>query len=159
MNKQTNLLKIVPILLFAVLAVSVLQILYAGAGVYESLTERENSGRIGRTAVQYVTVRLQQAGAGTLAVEEFCGIPSLAVYESIDGTAYCTRIYCHDGYLRELFSAADAEMDPSAGEKLMPMDEFLPSEKDGLLTFTLTADGVSVTSFYDPGIKWKEAAP
>ena len=44
---------------------------------------------------------------------------ALVLAEEIDGETYLTRIYYHDGYIRELFCAADAEMEPGDGEQII----------------------------------------
>lgn len=156
MNRTSNMIRLVPMLLFAVLAVTVLHVLYAGAELSESLTVREQEGRISGTAAQYVTVRLDQAGTESVFVGEFSGIPTLHFTETIDGETYLTRVYCHDGYLRELFCAADQDMRPDDGEKLMPLDKLTFSEENGLLTIVLTED---VTVLYDLSGRRKGAAP
>ena len=40
-----------------------------------------------------------------------------------DGTGYITRVYCYDGYLMELFTAADTLLLPESGKKILEMGE------------------------------------
>ena len=54
-----------------------------------------------------------------MSVEDFGGRDALVLAEEIDGETYLTRIYYHDGYIRELFCAADAEMEPGDGEQII----------------------------------------
>ncbi|MBQ8333109.1 MAG: DUF4860 domain-containing protein [Clostridia bacterium] len=156
MNRKHTMTVIVPVLLFAVLAVLLLHVLYSGAEITGRLTAREQEGRTLRTAVQYVNMRLDQAQ--NVSVGAFCGIAALEFTETHEGTAYLTRVYCYDGYLRELFCEADVELEPDAGEKLLPLDAFVPSDEDGLLTAELTADGETVVIQYNLRGRRKGAA-
>ena len=96
------------LLLFCVFAVCVLSVLLTGAGAYRRLTERDRVSYDRRTAAQYIAEKVRQADTwDDVSVEE------------IDGETYLTRIYYHDGYIRELFCAADAEMEPGDGEQII----------------------------------------
>ena len=112
--KITDLLALT---VFAAFAVCVLVVLLSGARVYKTLVQRgEDSFRL-RTATQYVATRVRQAEDVTVA--DFDGYEALHIREEIDGAVYVTRIYCCDGYLRELFCAQSAELSPEDGEKIM----------------------------------------
>ena len=63
------------------------------------------------------------------------GPDALLLYEEIEGTTYVTRVYCYDGYLRELFSAADAQLLPADGEKVLEMQNL-----------TLSSDGQGISA-------------
>ena len=157
MNRETNLPRLFVLLLIAVLAASILCVLYAGTGLAGALTANERNSGISRTAGQYITVRLGQAENNSVAVGKLNGIPALEFSENIDGTVYLTRIYCYEGYLRELFCAADQAMEPDAGEKLMPMEQFIPSAENGLLTIRLTVEGRDERILYALSVKQEEA--
>ena len=49
-------------------------------------------------------------------------------------STYETRIYCHEGVLRELLTAGDSEFDPEDGEAICEMSAFTPSLEGQLLT-------------------------
>ena len=57
--------------------------------------------------------------------------------EEIDGAAYVTRIYCHDGYLRELFSAEAIMFEPEDGERIMPAESVEFVLQNGMLKMTV----------------------
>ena len=80
---------------------------------------------------------------------DFQGCDALELTETIDGTPYITRVYCYDGYLRELFSAAEAQMTPADGEKVLEAQALTVEWMNGdggeqLLEMELTnADGTT----------------
>ena len=125
-----------PTVLLAVLAAAVLTVLLAGAGIYQDLVRRNGELYPERTAGRYIAARVQRA-AGPVETADFDGCQALMLREKLDGEVYLTRIYCYDGWMRELFSAAGSGMTPEDGEKLVPVDSLIFSEEDGLLTVTL----------------------
>lgn len=146
MNREERKTKIgsaLALLLFGIFAVCVLAVLLGGANVYRNLTERGTSGHDDRTAVQYLTTRVRQADAAdSLRVESFDGLDALVASEEIDGEWYETRIYCHNGYIRELFAAAQSDLVPEDGNPVIPAAE-LSVEKSGaqLQMEILSTDG------------------
>ncbi len=136
-----NITGLAALLLFGVFAVCILFVLLTGAGSYQRLVERDQSAYSRRTAAQYITTRIRQSdGAGRVTVGEFGGADALILTEKIDGVEFCTRIYCHDGVLRELFTLAEEEFEPRDGEELLPV-QYLELELEGrLLTVVITND-------------------
>jgi len=139
-SSKNHILGLLPLLLFALLSACVLTVLLTGAEIYGNIGERGNTSYVNRTAAQYISVKVKQASESenTIDVEDFGGETALALRESIDGEQYVTRIYCYDGYLRELFSHELIEMAPEDGEKLLEMSELSAINENGLLTITLT---------------------
>mgnify|MGYP000003575306 FL=1 len=138
------------LLLLLVFAVCVLSVLLTGADTYQTLTRRDQDSYDRRTAAQYLATRVRQADrADGIAVADFQGCDALELTETIDGTPYITRVYCYDGYLRELFSAAEAQMTPADGEKVLEAQALTVEWMDGnggeqLLEMELTnADGTT----------------
>lgn len=118
--KHTKLGGLMALVLFGLFAVCILSVILTGAGVYRKLTERDQVTYEKRTAVQYLTTKVRQADtAGWISAEEFEGLEALVISEDIGGTVYKTWIYCYDGYIRELFAAADSQMTLDTGEKVM----------------------------------------
>ena len=114
------------LLLLCVFAACVLSVLLAGAGTYRKLTARDRASYDSRTATQYLATRIRQADRqGAVSVRAFEGRDALVLTEEIDGELYETRIYYCDGYLRELFTAAGADLLPEDGEKILPAGSFL----------------------------------
>ena len=119
------------LLLLCVFAACVLSVLLAGAGTYRRLTERDRASYDSRTATQYLATRIRQADRqGAVSVRAFEGRDALVLTEEIDGELYETRIYYCDGYLRELFTVAGADLAPEDGEKILPAGSFLAYADD-----------------------------
>lgn len=125
--------------MFGVFAVGILSVLLAGAGAYQRLTERDGLAYDSRTCAQYVATKVRQAGApGAVRVESFGGVDALVIVQVYDGVEYWNRIYCHDGWLKELFTAAEGEFAPEDGEKILPAQKLELERQGGLLCIELT---------------------
>ncbi len=142
-SSRTRLAGVVPFLLFAVLAVSVLTVLMTGAEQYGNLTDRDQRTFAQRTAGQYVRTKLRQT-SGEIAAAEFCGTSAVSIRETVGEFSCVTWIYCHEGWLRELFTLAGEEMPLDAGEKIIEMEALDATLVDGLLHVTLTDGGGNV---------------
>ena len=130
------------LVLFGVFAGCVLGVLLTGADAYQRLTARGQTAFDERTAAQYLTTRVRQADtAGGVAVGKFAGredIDTLLLEETIDGERYCTRVYCWEGYLCELYGAADEAFSPEDGEKVLELQALSLSLTGGSLQAELT---------------------
>lgn len=108
------------LLLLGVFGVCVLSVLLTGADAYRGLTERDQAAYGRRTAAQYLTTRVRQADRWNgVSVEAFGEREALALTEEIDGETYVTWVYYDDGYIRELFTFAGADLTPEDGEKII----------------------------------------
>jgi hypothetical protein len=130
------------LLLFGVFAACVLSVLLLGADAYRKLTERDRTSYDQRTAVQYLATKVRQADrTGAVTVENFQGVEALVLSEDLDGETYLTRVYCYDGYLRELSAEAGAELSPEDGEQVLAADSLLVEERGNALWLRLETDG------------------
>jgi len=131
------------LLLFSVFALCILAVLLTGTDAYRHLTVRDAASYDTRTAEQYLIMRVRQSDVwGDLRVEEFNGVDALVFFETIDGERYKTRVYCFDGYLRELFTAAGEDFLPEDGEEILPAEALSFTLKGQTLTAELTdSDG------------------
>ena len=126
------------VLLLAVFAACLVLVLLTGAQVYQRLSQRDDAAYTWRTAGQYVSAKVRQEDRiDAVSVEEFDGRAALVLQENIDDEVYFTRIYCCDGYLRELFSPSDVELAAEDGEKVLPMHDFSVMLDEDMLTFVL----------------------
>lgn len=145
-QKIQKLSSLLALLLLGVFAVCILSVLLTGARSYERLAERSAATFERRTAAQYLATKVRQAdGAGRVFAGAFDASDAdadegntLFLEESIGGAAYCTRIYCHGGYIRELLTAADADMTPEDGEKILQADGLRFTAADGRITAKIT---------------------
>lgn len=131
-EKTSKITDLLALLVFTVFAVCVLLVLLTGAKVYRQLVSTGSESYEARTAIQYVATRVRQAEAVT--VEDFGGCNALVAWEAIDGEPYLTRVYCHDGYIRELFCAEKAALSPEDGEKIMEAENLSFSLEKSILT-------------------------
>ena len=125
-QKFQRLTGLMALLVFAVLAFCVMLVLLSGADVYQRLTEEGESQYQRRTAAQYITTRVRQAES--VRVEDFGGEKALVFPETVNGRVYLTRVYCYDGYLRELFSVNGYDPGAEFGEKILPVEQFLATD-------------------------------
>ena len=133
-TKEFHINGILVLVLFGVFSVSILLVLLSGAEAYRRLTNRGQESYVARTVPQYITTKVRQADeTGRISVGAIGGTQTLELKEEIDGTTYVTRIYCHGGYLRELFSAEVITLKPEDGEQIMPAEEVEFVLQDGML--------------------------
>lgn len=143
-EKKQHMSGVLVLLLFAVFAVCLMMVLLTGAGVYQRTVERDLAGYEVRTARQYLASRVRQSDrADSVMVSSFTwgeGDDTLTLTQYYEGDVYYTRLYVYDGYLRELFCAAEDTFLPEDGEKVLPAGDvsFSYEEKLQLLTVALT---------------------
>lgn len=132
------------LLLFGVFAVCVLIVLLTGARAYRGLTERDRAAYDRRTCVQYIATKVRQGDlTGGIAVEPFGNGAALCLK---DPGGFITRLYCHDGWLMELYTFADGALEPQDGEKVMPLEGLALTLEDGFLTAEIQlGEGVTDT--------------
>ena len=134
------------LLLFSVFAACVLLVLLTGAGSYQRLTKRDAKNYDQRICVQYLAAKVRHAEQlDGIFVGNFDGIPAksgdtLFLTEDVDGETYWTRIYYEDGYVRELYAAADETFEKEDGEPVLAARS---------LTFQLSADGLLMAATVD----------
>lgn len=126
--KITDLLSLTVLAVFALCA---LLVLLLGGRVYRNLTETAAESYCSRTACQYLSTRVQQAGE--VSVADFGGSHALVIREEIGGRVYLTRIYCHDGWLRELYCAESNQLQPADGEKILEAESLTLLLEEGVL--------------------------
>ena len=137
--KKTITSAVAAVLLLAVFATGVLAVLLSGANIYRSLVQRDETAYDSRTGSQYLLSKLRQIPEpGAVRVAEFGQTEALMITQVVEGESYVTRIYCHNGWLMELFSAADGEFSPEDGEKILPASKLQVSQQGGLLTVVVT---------------------
>lgn len=136
--KRNSIYSVAPLLLFMIFTTCIVTVLLIGAHAYQSFTKRDQSAFERRTIVQYLTtrIRLNDVTEGVL-VGTFAGKDTLFLCETLNDKTYYTRIYCHDGYLRELFSEANMVFNPEAGEKILELKDLQFCLTEKLLTITI----------------------
>ena len=132
---------LVVLLLFGVFAVCVLSVLLTGADAYQRLSERDRVSYDQRTVTQYLSMRVRQADRlGGVETEMFESCPALILKEEYDGVVYETRVYCYDGYIRELFTGEDSDLLPEDGEKILPAQSLLAEQEGSTLVLRVMTE-------------------
>lgn len=143
-QREGQLDGLLALLLLGVFALCILAVLLTGAGVYQRLTERGRTSGDSRTAAQYVATRVRQADAvGAVALEPFGDGDALVLTEDLEGTVCRTWVYCHEGWLRELFGDAAGDFAPEDGEKVLAAENLDLTLRDGCLTADITVAGAT----------------
>jgi len=138
-QKQLKMGSLLALMVFGVFAACLLFLLLTGADVYQKMRQRDTATYESRTAVQYMTTRVRQADrAESIVAEAFDGLDALVLQEEIEGETYETKLYCYDGWLTELYAAADSDLSPADGEKILELKGLELSLQDGLLQAKLT---------------------
>ena len=104
---------------FSVFAFCVPAVVLYGARVYRDLTALSAENAETRTAALYLSGKIRQAArSDAVTVCRFGDGDCLLIPETHDGARYQTRVYCHDGWLTELYGEAESRYAPEEGEKL-----------------------------------------
>jgi hypothetical protein len=136
------------LLLLAVFAVGIFAVLISGATGYKKITAGGSEVYNQRTCVQYISTKLRQAtGAQAVELADFGDGTALLIHQQVDSVDYVNRIYCSNGYLMELFSAADGDFSPEDGEPLLELQAMDICRDGGLLSFELVETDGSTVSF------------
>ena len=92
-----------------------------GAKVYEDVSRGSEENFARRTAVAYLANQLHRADVpGGIALSTFGGGDALKISTE---EGYSTYIYCHGGFLRELYAADDVDFSPEDGTALVECGE------------------------------------
>lgn len=138
-NNKSHMEGLLVLLLFGIFAVCILAVLLTGAGAYERLVQRGRQTYAERTVPQYISTKVRQADAEeAVNIGMLDGIEVLELSEQINGERYITRIYCYDGYLRELFSTANGNFKPEDGESIIAAEQADYFMQDNCLTVEVT---------------------
>jgi len=118
-----NIDTIFVLIVFSIFAFSVLMVLMLGASVYRNINDISREGQREHTALSYIWTKTKNYDdAGSITVGDFNGIPTLFIYEQIGETKFRTAIYNYDGWLCELYSKADLDFSPGAGDRIIQIE-------------------------------------
>ena len=122
--------------LFAVFAVSASLLIAFGAGIYRKTIDSMDRHYNLSTASAFITEKLHQHDeSGDVRIKSFGDGDALVLLESYGDETYCNYIYMYNGYLKELFTAADVNLSPEAGEDILPVSEFkVGLDSEGLVS-------------------------
>ena len=139
-QKSFRITQVMALLCLTVFALCLLLVLLSGASCYRALVERSEASYARRTALQYLTTRVRQAER--VHIGELEGCEALILEEELDGECYTTRVYCYEGWLRELYTVPGAELPARAGTPILETGELSLRQEGSLLTVTLGAEQI-----------------
>lgn len=132
---EKSISSVAALMLLAVFSLSVLGVLLGGVRVYKNLTEQGANDYNRRTCLQFLSTKLKQAQTpDSLEIRKFGDGDALFILEIYGKRTFVTRIYCHNGWLMELFTLDEEGFAPEDGEKILPLDDLKITECEGLLT-------------------------
>ena len=144
MNRSNSRRYIVDILfvltLFAVFSISMVFLLATGSDVYKNVVDSIDENYDARTSGAYLINKIRQGDEqGSISIGTFGGNDAVIISEEVDNVIYCTYLYSHDGYIKELYTRQSLDFDPSLGNNIMPIDDFKVERiTDTLYSFDIT---------------------
>lgn len=140
-EKENHTIDLVFVLsLFAVFTISALILILLCSRSYQSIVDKMDGNYETRISYAYITEKIRSLNtADAISVGEFGDGYALYLKEDISGQTYHTVIYSYEGSLRELFCREDANLQPSAGQEIMDLDELSFNRMEGdVIHITLT---------------------
>ena len=120
-------------LLLGMFAVFSTLMVLLGAQLYRGIVDQTEIHNARRVLYSYVNNAVRGNNAADLIrTEKIGGVDALVFDWFVDDEHYETRVYCHEGTLRELFSEAGQAFEPDYGEIICRAEAFRP-EMDGSL--------------------------
>lgn len=153
MNEKNNR-HIVDILfviaLFGIFVLSAVFLISIGANIYSKTMSNMNSNFNSRTAVAYITEKVRQSDTtDSISIGSFDGNNAIIISSTINDKEYTTYIYEFGGKLMELMVRSDLTLSPSAGQKLLDVNEFtITSVNPNLAHISLRLDNDEDYDFY-----------
>ena len=133
-RRHKGISSLAALLMLLVFAVALLAVLLGGANVYDRLTARDSESYDSRTCVQYLTTKVRQSeNAACLSLTQFGDGDCLTITEHINGVAFTTQVYCHDGWVMELFTLKGAGLPPEGGAKIIQAQALTLTQEGSLL--------------------------
>lgn len=164
-KSKRSISSLAPFILLFVLTTCLLSVLLSGADLYQTINRRDQTSYDQRTLVQYLTTKVRQNDVtDQIFVADFDSSSgasfgnTLHIYEEIDGRTFCTRIYCHNGYLYELFAAGGTDFSMTDGQPLLPVTDLDFSIDQMLLKIDVKYDEEHSDTFYIDLRSGEEAA-
>lgn len=151
LKRQKSIVDVIfMITVFGVFMLSALFVVLFGAKIYKRTAHDMSVNFNSRTALAYVTEKVHQhdrRGGVDITIKD--GKPVLKLTQYINSDEYCTYLYEHDGYLKELTAKGDVGLVKSAGKEILKISEFTAQkENDSLYRFEIMDDEGNATQFY-----------
>ncbi len=141
------------IALFCVFVISMLSIIIMGANIYKGITRRMDMNSTKRISTSYVGTKLRQMDIlNAIYTEELSGKQALVLEQTLNGSAYQTWIFHHDGKLKEIFVGKGDPVNPAIGQTILEITGFdIKMADNNLFVFSyLDGYGRSTQLFFSP---------
>ena len=151
LKRQKSIVDVIfMIAVFGVFMLSALFVVLFGAKIYKRTAHDMTANFNSRTSLAYVTEKIHQHDRkGGVDITIADGKPLLKLTQYINSDEYCTYLYEHDGYLKELTAKGDIQLVKNAGKNILPISSFdAVKVSDSLYFFTMADAEGNVTRFY-----------
>ncbi|MDR0310300.1 MAG: DUF4860 domain-containing protein [Acidobacteriota bacterium] len=112
----------------------------AGYGSFSRMNKSQDECLNTRVAMNYVSMSIRRYDTkGAVRVDNSPSGTRLVLGEDIDGESYETRIYLHDGYLRESFVPAETPFNEEYGFEIIPLDSFVIKRENNIIEIELSS--------------------
>ncbi len=154
MNMQKRDRSIVDVIfmitVFGVFMLSALFVVLFGARIYKKTAHDMSVNFSSRTSLAYVTEKLHQHDRknGIEIIKDSSG-PVIKMNQFVNSDEYCTYLYEHEGYLKELTVRGDVGLVRNAGKNILKLNSFESTKiSDSLYRFNIEDDEGNATEFY-----------
>lgn len=129
--------------LFCVFAISALTLVTLGANIYQTTVDHMDDNFTSRTPYSYVTQKIRQADEeNSISLGMLDDTTAIVLNQEINHESFVTYLYSYDGYLCELFTRADQMLPPSAGNKIVQIDNLsIEQINEKLYSIDITTSG------------------
>ncbi|MEG2441278.1 MAG: DUF4860 domain-containing protein [Acetivibrio sp.] len=139
------------LLVFGIYGMLLLALLLLGANNYKNLVEKNDHAYNKRIGVSYIAAKIRHNDtAGEIKIGGFTdkedNISTLHLYQKLEEEIYETRIYYYKGYIREMLTLPDLEVEPEDGNIVMKAKALKFTESEGTLIIYCTDEGGEETS-------------
>ena len=154
MNMQKRDRSIVDVIfmitVFGVFMLSALFVVLFGARIYKKTAHDMSVNFSSRTSLAYVTEKLHQHDRknGIEIIKDSSG-PVIKMNQFVNSDEYCTYLYEHEGYLKELTVRGGVGLVRNAGKNILKLKSFESTKiSDSLYRFNIEDDEGNATEFY-----------
>ena len=126
MNKRASTVEMCCVMLLLFLfGASTCAMFVAGYESFGRMNKLQDDCLNTRVAMNYVSMHIRRADVSrAVRVEDSTLGTILTLSEDIEGESYETRIYLHNGYLKESFVSAETPFDEEYGFEIIQLDSF-----------------------------------
>ena len=148
MKRSTGAGTIAALTLACVFGVTMLLSLATGAGVYQRVADRVERSARQRVGLAYITAKVHAYDrTGGVRAGRFGEVDALFLTEELEGVAYETALYVHEGWMKEAMYEQGWTMSPEDGTAITEAQSLTAEMGDGLLTLTyIDPDGRTETA-------------